>query len=845
MTDQQSPSQPNWLHRVLVGLGLRDTLETPTIQRNLLYSFIAVAVLLGAVSTVLEIIAGEMTAFDSAIALAVAIAFAVIYRLVRSGRLIRASVMMLGTTWAVTLLLILAEEISVLVAITWFAVVITMSAILLTEWALLVTAAATIIVTPFSFSIQNPEMITGALMVFTTISAVIFMSRRVSRKNLIALKRAQQALEDENLVREYIIAELADSEHRYRALMEDAPVCHMVTDLETLRVEDLNPAGCELFGTSGFIAFRKRFKTIMDLLVHDDDRERVRDRINLFRSGETQPVATFLLQRADGTPFQARVQSSPTTLDNKPVLISIIQDVTEQNRMEALLRQNERRYRAIADTQGDMICRYDPYTLELTFVNEAYARWHGRSPESLTGTRFIDLIESDRQDQVRSIVATVLNTGQVQDSLHKVADRTGIERWHEWRDTIIYDDDGKILEIQAVGRDVTEAKRAEQALRESEERARALEERSRTILEAAPLAIVLSLASDGYIYYINHAGIELLGGTSADDFIGKHQQSFITPENRENAIKVFNDFLNGEETIEGQLVYLQRLDGQQILAEIGAVKITLLDEPASLIVLNDVTARIQAERERAAADMLRIDLEAERQMVKLRDSFITMISHEFRTPMTVIGSSNSILRDYHDRLDEERRHVHNQRIEEAVLHMTAMLDDILTISKANAGLLPFYPRPSVLPQVCARIVDEFRQSRKPKQAIQLSHGDDWPHTQVDEEILRVVLFHLLSNAVKYSEPETGVTVKLERKPSSSIIAITDQGMGIPEALQPTLFQAFSRGDDVRTIAGTGLGLAIAKAHTELHGGTLTFTSTPGEGTTFRVTLPDGLVNHGG
>ena len=215
-----------------------------------------------------------------------------------------------------------------------------------------------------------------------------------------------------------------------------------------------------------------------------------------------------------------------------------------------------------------------------------------------------------------------------------------------------------------------------------------------------------------------------------------------------------------------------------------------------------------------------------------------MTSHEFRTPLATILSSSELLRFYSDRMADEEKTAKLGTIDEAVRRMTAMLDRILLISRAEAGMLEFSPQPLDLRGLCLAIVEEVRISHPDAKAlIRLDWSGDADGGAYDEKLLRHILGNLLSNALKYS-PEGGeVALTVTVSPAATLFAVRDQGIGIPPDDLPHLFDSFHRGANVGDIQGTGLGLPIVKASVELHGGRVTVESGAGRGSCFRVTLP--------
>lgn len=243
-----------------------------------------------------------------------------------------------------------------------------------------------------------------------------------------------------------------------------------------------------------------------------------------------------------------------------------------------------------------------------------------------------------------------------------------------------------------------------------------------------------------------------------------------------------------------------------------------------------LAAQHQSELERA--------LQREQELNRLKSRFVSIVSHEFRTPLGIIGSSAEILEHYQDKLSPDQRGEHLRVIVENVKRTARMMEDALALSRMDSGGLAFQPAPLAVGGFCARLCDEMRSATDRRNPIVLEcQGDVEREAPLDETLLRHILTNLLSNGVKYSPPDEPVHLRVRRENGSVTFDIEDRGIGIPEDDRARLFEAFHRADNVGQIHGTGLGLVIVKRCCDLHGGTITFESEEGRGTTFHVTLP--------
>jgi signal transduction histidine kinase len=217
----------------------------------------------------------------------------------------------------------------------------------------------------------------------------------------------------------------------------------------------------------------------------------------------------------------------------------------------------------------------------------------------------------------------------------------------------------------------------------------------------------------------------------------------------------------------------------------------------------------------------------------LKIRLFSMASHELRTPLSTILLSVQTLET--DAADPNQR-VYG-RIRAAAKRLNQLLNDLLTLARAESGKLSFTPEILDLPEFCQQLIEEVKFSTDHPSNIRLIVGDNCPIAYLDRHLLRAILTNLLSNAVKYSTAAAPVTFTLSCQPHEFRFQVQDSGVGIPERDQDQLYEAFYRGSNVGEISGTGLGLAVVKACLQLHQGTLTCDSQVGQGSTFVVTLP--------
>lgn len=261
-----------------------------------------------------------------------------------------------------------------------------------------------------------------------------------------------------------------------------------------------------------------------------------------------------------------------------------------------------------------------------------------------------------------------------------------------------------------------------------------------------------------------------------------------------------------------------------------------------------------AERERVEQQLrdtqnqLETALEAERELNELKTRFIATASHEFRTPLSSILSSASLIERYPTTEQQDKRLKHVQRIQSSVRNLTQILEDFLSLSALEEGDLHQHRQPVDIPELVEGVLESVKNLAKQGQVLTYTHQGERPVLAINAQSLQNILLNLLSNAIKYSPKGAAIEVVSGWQPapqSQLYLKVVDQGVGIPEAQQKHLFTRFFRADNVTAVQGTGLGLYIVKKYVEGMGGNIDLESKLGEGTSVFIHIPiqsDNVLN---
>ncbi|MEJ8756965.1 ATP-binding protein [Pontibacter sp. H259] len=235
---------------------------------------------------------------------------------------------------------------------------------------------------------------------------------------------------------------------------------------------------------------------------------------------------------------------------------------------------------------------------------------------------------------------------------------------------------------------------------------------------------------------------------------------------------------------------------------------------------------------------IRKALQKEKELHELKSRFVTIASHEFRTPLSTVLSSASLIGKYKTTEDDEKRQKHVERIKSAVSNLTTILNDFLSISRIEEGKIYNVPTTFDLREFTAEIVDEMQGLVKIGQKIHYHHTGSETVVTLDKQLLKNIILNLLSNASKYSGEGKPIFIDTEIDKSAMYLTVKDAGIGIPETDKTHLFTPFFRAQNVTNIQGTGLGLNIVNRYVDIMGGTLTYESELNEGTTFHIIFPN-------
>jgi two-component system, LuxR family, sensor kinase FixL len=340
---------------------------------------------------------------------------------------------------------------------------------------------------------------------------------------------------------------------------------------------------------------------------------------------------------------------------------------------------------------------------------------------------------------------------------------------------------------------------------------------------------IITIDARGTIETINPAVTKLFGYVT-EELLGNNIKMLMPEPDKsrhDQYLEKYNHTGRGSIIGKGREVVGRRKDGTTFPFLLSISELELSDKKIFTGIIHDISELAEVK------DALRKEM----QLNELKSRFVTMASHEFRTPLSAILSSASLIGKYNDTEDEEKRKKHVTRIKSSVANLTNILNDFLSISRLEEGKVLNTPVEFDVKELAQEVIEEISSVLKDRQTIDYEHKGLGKDVLLDKNIIKNIAINLLSNAIKYSQEGKEILFLTHLTENQLVIKIKDQGIGIPEEDQVHLFNRFFRAQNVTSIQGTGLGLNIVKKYVDLLNGQVEFSSELNVGTTFTILLP--------
>jgi len=595
--------------------------------------------------------------------------------------------------------------------------------------------------------------------------------------------------------------------------------------------------------------------------IHPDDLDRTLAAIKVYQ-GKTAPnfEIEFRLRHKDGSYRWILAQASLiTNAQGQPLrMMGSHLDITERKRAEAALRQSEEQIRLIMENLDDLVSVLDLDGRRL-YNSSSYQGILGNL-DRLHGTHSFDQVHPEDRARVQQSFQKTVQTGIGQRNEYRLLDQHGQIRYIESQSSVIRDAQGRVSQVVLVSRDVTPHREAERARRESEQKYREL------VMLAN--SIILRWSRDGRITFLNEFGQRFFGYTEAEIY-GRPVVGTLVPvsgSNGRDLPSLMDQIRANPAAFEQNLNENMRRNGERVwIAWTNRVVLDERGQVAEILSIGvDITALRRVEEELRAtqaslearvlartAELAEAKEHAE-SADRLKSAFLATMSHELRTPLnSILGFTGILLQGLAGPLNAEQAKQLGM-VRTSARHLLALINDVLDISKIEAGQLEIHAEPFDLPASLEKVAALVKPlADKRGLALRVILPPDMEPAVSDRLRVEQVLLNLLNNAIKFTE-HGAVTLEARRindytfpnqnqktPPPAVCLRVTDTGIGIKPEDREKIFQPFRQIDSSlsRQYEGTGLGLAICRRLANLMGGEITFQSVWGEGSVFTFVFP--------
>ncbi len=640
------------------------------------------------------------------------------------------------------------------------------------------------------------------------------------------------------------LEQIRKSERRYRLLADNT--ADVITRVRADGTGGyISPAAEQLLGWR----YEDMSGQAMDY-VHPDDRKGVLEVIQAVLGGSPRRTIVHRAVHRDGHSVwvESRFQRVENEAGRADEVIAVVRDITERKRLEdqltAALKQaqeSEAKHRMLADRAEDIIITYG-YDTMVTYASPSLERITGIKPEEMVGTSVNRLLHPEDWREVNEKLAAFIRDHPDQDMTtqrYRAFVKNGDVRYYETRTRIVRDDEGRVLEIQDVARDVTETRRLEEELREAVERASASEARYRMLADRSE-DVIATYGYDMNVTYVSPA-VEAITGKKPEDILGTPVTGLIHPDDVAETIGRLTTFIRDNPDKD---IFSQTYRGFTKTGDIHHYETRtriVRDSQGRVAEIQDVVRDV-TETRRLEAELRDALLKAEAAGLA-KSEFLANMSHELRTPLTSVVGFAGLLKDSSSLTPEDRRHV--DRISTGSEALLSVINDILDYSKLEGEALQLDPHAFHVWDFAHGAGDLMEAQRAEKGLnLVIDVAPDVPEAVVgDEGRLRQVVLNFLSNAMKFtSKGQVKLSVGGQAAPDNGWrlrVAVTDTGIGIARNKLEALFERFTQADQstTRHFGGTGLGLAISKRLIEAMGGDIGAESELGKGSTFWFEIP--------
>ncbi|MFT5256585.1 MAG: PAS domain S-box-containing protein [Polaribacter sp.] len=576
---------------------------------------------------------------------------------------------------------------------------------------------------------------------------------------------------------------------------------------------------------------------LVQTYITEDYRESVKKVLKNALEGKETANYEFPLFAKDGERVMVLLNSSTRRNAAGEItgVLGVGQDITEIDKLRTASESIAKELRQFIETANAPIFGIDAKGK----VNE----WN-QSSEKITGFKKAevlgkDLVETyiteDYREAVKQVLDNALKGKETANYEFPLFTKDGRRVMVLLNSSTRRNADGKIVGVLGVGQDISQMDK----LRTETE---AVATELRQFIETAN-APIFGIDADGKVNEWNQTS-EKITGFKKEEVLGKDLvETYITQDYRKAVKQVLDNALKGEETANYEFPLFTK-DNQRVMVLLNSSTrrdadgkiVGVLGVGQDISQMDNYKTNLEDTVKKRTFE-LENSLEREKELGKLKTSFVAMASHEFRTPLAAIQAATDVILRYKDKLSQEDIEKRLFKIKREVNEMKIMLEDILIIGKAESQKLQFNTIEQDLVDLVKNIVSDYQLTQEKEREIIYKISMDKIMLNVDSKWIKHIILNLLSNALKYSEAPASVIIEIRQEENEVILSVTDQGIGFSEKDQESIFEPFHRGQNVGNVQGTGLGLSVLQTAIDLHKGKIKVESKLNNGSTFIVSLP--------
>jgi PAS domain S-box-containing protein len=616
--------------------------------------------------------------------------------------------------------------------------------------------------------------------------------------------------------------ELRESEEKYRVLVESIPDISWTTD-ESGKTPFISQNIKEIYGYSPEEIYKKG-DSIWLGRIHPQDIKKVKEAYELLFKKNKRFDIEYRIKRKDGKWIWLHDRATNVYKENNiSYATGLFTDITEKKKAEDALKQSEEKFRNFFENSNDASFIADGKTRKIVDCNKKAEILMEYSKTKILTMNADNLHPKDKIKETMEGFKKQM-TGKITLLETEVLTKSG-KRTPVSINASSVEFNGKNYAI-AIFRDITEQKKAEDAVKESENK-------FSKIFKSSPDMIALTRISDGFFVDANNSVKDLLG-YGREELLGhtiKELGLWPNPEERELMVQT----IKKQGSIKGMEVHLRKKSGEIIFSKISVEIMELNGKKFLLSVAHDIT------EEKRAREIIKKEIERMKEIDEAKTNFLNIVSHEMKTPLTAINAHLGVLDDLKTNLSEQEL-LSLSAIKRNNYLLKSLIDNILELSRIESGKFELNMSKINLERVIKEVKSNLEILSEKKGLQLIIDVGKLPEILADEMRVREILNNLISNSIKFTD-KGWIKVKAEKQDNHVVISIIDTGIGISKDKINNLFQKFYQIDPSigRRFGGTGLGLVITKQLIELQGGKINVHSIYGKGSTFSVILP--INNH--